>query len=166
MRKLFRPAILLAALVIFTSSLAFGDQDNERTEWRHDIHLGASEQSSDLTCFGCSIYVEGKAAGDVTAFGGRVVVADQAEIAGDVTALIGDIRLEGAAKIAGDVTALGGSVHRSADAQVAGDVTSKEGSGWLLGLLIVPLFLLGVVIAFVVWLVQRSRRPAPAPGRA
>src|SRR3974390_3083828 len=155
---------LVIALLLLCSA-AFADTDNDRTEWHRDIHLAADQQSSDLTCFGCSIYVEGKTAGDVTAFGGRVVLGEQAQVAGDVTTLIGDVRLNGAAKVAGDVTALGGSVHRSPDAQIAGEVTSKEGSGWLAAILIVPLFFLGVLIAFVVWLVQRSRRPAQVPTR-
>ena len=39
-----------------------------------------NERVSDATCFGCTIHVRGHVMGDVTAFGGSIVVEDQGQV--------------------------------------------------------------------------------------
>jgi predicted acyltransferase (DUF342 family) len=135
------------------------------TQFGHDIRVQPNQQTSDLVCMGCSIYVRGQVAGDVVAILGRVVIDDNAEVSGDVVSLVGNVRVNSGAKIAGDLTALAGSVDRNPTAMIAGDVTSMSGTGWIFLILGVPLFFLAAIIAFIIWLVQRSR-PSAAPVRA
>ncbi len=85
---------------------------------------------------------------------------DQAQVAGDVSIFGGDARLDRGARVAGDVSVFGGQVRRDPQAAIAGDVTSFGGHGWLLPILLMPIVLLGLLVALVVWIVQRTRRPA------
>src|SRR5580658_484674 len=154
-------ACLLVCLALSTS--AFGSSNPDRTSWGHNISVGPNEEVGDLTCFGCSIRVRGQVAGDVTAFFGDIVIEDQAQVAGDVTAFGTTVRLDQGVKVAGDVTVLGGEIRRSPEASVRGDVTTMGGRGWIIPILLTPFVLLGLLIAFVVWLVRRRRQPlAPA----
>jgi hypothetical protein len=41
-------------------------------------------------------------------------------------------------------------------------VTSLGGAGWMLLFLLFPLIFLGGIVALIIWLIQRSRRPMPA----
>jgi hypothetical protein len=93
-------------------------------------------------------------------FGGSVTVEDQAQVAGDVSIFGGDARLDRGARVAGDVSVFGGQVRHDPQAAIAGDVTSFGGHGWLLPILLMPIVLLGLLVALVVWIVQRTRRPA------
>ena len=61
-----------------------------------------------MTCFACSVRVRGHVAGDVTTFGGSIVVEDDGEIGGDATSFGGDVRLDKGVKVAGGVTVFGG----------------------------------------------------------
>jgi hypothetical protein len=151
----------LVSLILITS--AFASSNSDRTSWGHNITLGPQEQSADLTCFGCSIRVRGQVTGDVTAFFGNVVIEDQAEVAGDVTVFGSDIRLDQAVKVAGDVTVFGGAIHRDPQANVAGDLTAMGGRGWIIPMILAPFLILGLLIAFAIWLVQRLRRPSVPP---
>ncbi len=74
--------------------LRFADGDRDRTQFGHRITIGPGEEVSDVTCFGCSVHVRGHVAGDVTTFGGSVVVEDQGQIDGDLTTFDGDLRLD------------------------------------------------------------------------
>jgi hypothetical protein len=121
------------------------------------------EHTADVTCLGCSIYFSGKAAGDVTAIHGNVVIESGAEVAGDVTAVWGNVRTESATQIAGDITAIAGSARRDPQSTASGEVTSLEGSKWLLAIVVPPLLFLGAIIALIIWLVQRNRGSAPVP---
>jgi hypothetical protein len=156
--------VSLFVLGLVAPALAAGNPD--RTQFGHDIRLEAGQQAADLTCVNCSVYIAGDVAGDVTAINGRVVLEGAGQVAGDVTAVLGDVRVDSGTKISGDLTAVGGKVRRATDAQVAGDVTELQGKGWLLLMIAVPLFILGSLIALVVWLLQRNRRPAQVPARA
>ena len=156
-----RLALLLSAgiLVIAISTAAFGKGVHDRTQFGHNISIGAGEEVSEVTCFGCSVRVRGHVASDVTTFGGSIVVEGQGEIGGDTTTFGGSVRLEKDAKVH-DVTVFGGQVHRDAAATVLGDVTNFGGAGWLVLVFGLPLVIFGAVIALIVWLVRRLMRPA------
>lgn len=158
-----RSSVLLILLVAAAPLLYAADNDPDRTKFGHDIHVAASENVADLTCFFCSVYVRGNAAGDVTAFGGRVVIEAPAQVAGDVTTILGDVSVNSGTKIAGDLTAVGGSIQRASDSEVGGDVTPIRRGWWLTLLLFSPLIVLGIIIAAVVWLIQYLRRPRALP---
>ena len=150
-------AILLACVAL--TGVASAKANPSYTQVGRAIVIGPEDQVSDLTCFGCSIRVRGQVAGDVTAFGGSILVEGQGQIAGDVTAFGGNIHLGEGVKIAGDVTVFAGEIRRDPQATVSGDVTSMGGHGWLVPMLLAPFVILGLLIAFVIWLVQRARRP-------
>jgi hypothetical protein len=99
----------------------------------------------------------------VTAIHGNVVVEQGARVAGDVAVILGDLRVQSTAQVAGDVVTIGGTVRREPQASVAGDVTSLEGVGWAILIFLLPLALVGGTIALIVWLIARTRKPAPIP---
>jgi hypothetical protein len=72
----------------------------------------------------------------------------------------GDARLDRGGRVAGDVSVFGGQIHRHPQAAVAGDVASFGGHGWLLRILLTPIVLLGLLVALIVWIIQRARRPS------
>jgi hypothetical protein len=145
--------------VVF-STAAFAKDNPSYTQLGRNINVGPNDQVGDLTCFGCSIRIRGEVAGDVTTFGGSVTVEDQGQVAGDVSIFGGDARLDRGVRIAGDVSVFGGQIHRDPQAAIAGDVTSFGGHGWLLPILVTPIVLLGLLVALVVWIVQRTRQPS------
>jgi hypothetical protein len=146
-------------LALRSFSAILGEGVHERTQFGHNISVGAGEEVSEVTCFGCSVRVRGHVASDVTTFGGSIVVEGQGEIGGDTTTFGGSVRLEKDAKVH-DVTVFGGQVHRDADATVQGDVTNFGGAGWVVLIFGLPLVIFGAVIALIVWLVRRLIRPA------
>jgi hypothetical protein len=145
--------------IAFASS-AFADGDRERTKVGRNITIGPEEEVSEATCFGCSIRVRGHATGDVTAFGGSVVVEDQGQVGGDITTFGGSIRLEKEANVGGDVTVFGGRIHRDSAAIVGGDVTTMGGPGWMIVIFLTPFIFLGLFVLLIVWLIRRLLRPA------
>jgi hypothetical protein len=158
---IFSAFLLWIAVSCIALSLTAAAKDNPSyLQFGRNINVGPSDEVSDLTCIGCSIHVRGLVAGDVTTVGGNVAITDQAQVAGDVTSVGGDSRLSKGVKVAGDVTTVGGRVQRDPEASVAGDVTSLGGRGWLLLVFAVPFVVFGLFLAFVIWLVQRMRRPA------
>ena len=150
----------VALLGLALSGTAYAKNTPTYTQVGHNITIGPQKQVADLTCFGCSIRVRGQVAGDVTAFAGSVVIEDNAQVAGDITVFGGDIRLDQAVKVAGDATVFGGEIRRDPQATISGDVTSMGGRVWLVPILLSPFVILGLLIAFVIWLVQRMRRPS------
>jgi predicted acyltransferase (DUF342 family) len=152
-------ACVLVCLAVPTTTFAASRAD--RTSWGHNISVGPNEQVADVTCIACSIRVRGQVAGDVTTVGGSVLVEDQGQVAGDVTAVAGNVELDKQVKVAGDLTVVGGDLRRDTQANIAGDVTSLGGHGWIVPILLAPFVILGLLVAFIVWLVQRARRPAP-----
>ena len=159
-RSLTIAALFCVVLLLFLSGAAFANDNPSYTQFGHNISIGPNEQVGELTCFGCSIRVRGQVAGDVTAFGGNIVIEDQAQVAGDVTAFGGDLRLDGGVKIAGGATVFAGRIQRDPQATISGDVTTMGGRGWLLPMILAPFVVLGLLIALVVWIVQRARRPS------
>jgi len=117
-----------------------------------------------VTCIGCSIYIRGQASGDVTAIAGSVFAESGASIAGDVTAIGGSARVGSGAQVGGDLTTIGGTLRRDPQASVAGDVTTVGGGGgWIFLIFLLPFLLLGGIIALIICLIQRSRRPVTVP---
>ena len=64
---------VIAVLLWLVAACAFAENSHDRTQFGHDIVVGAGEEVSQATCFGCSVRVRGRVAGDVTTFGGGVV---------------------------------------------------------------------------------------------
>ena len=137
---------LLCILALSTCVLA--KDKPELTQFGHDIRVEPGESVADLTCINCSIYVAGESAGEATAIHGNIILEAGGSIAGDVTAVWGDVRMQP------------GGVRRSTGSSIAGDVTSLEGTKWLLAIILPPIFITGLIVALIIWLVQRSRRPA------
>ena len=156
------PVGLMFCLAFATS--AFADGDHDRTQVGRNINIGADEEVSEATCFGCSIRVRGHVSGDVTAFGGSVVIEDQGQVGGDLTTFGGNLRLGKDTNVSGDVTVFGGRIQRDPAATVGGDVTTMGGPGWLIVILLTPLIFLGVFVLLIVWLIRRLLRPTtPLP---
>lgn len=130
------------------------------TQVRRDITIGAGEEVSEATCFGCSVRVRGHVGGDVTTFGGSIIVEDQGQIDGDVTSFGGEIRLDQQVKVSGDVTVLGGHLRRDPAASVGGDVTNLGGAGWMILIFVIPLAFIGALAALIVWFIRRLLRPS------
>lgn len=149
----------LLFVVAFTAA-AFADSPRERTQTGHNISIGPSEEVSEATCFGCSIRVRGHVAGDVTAFGGSIIVEDQGQVGGDATTFGGDLRLDKGVSVKGDVTVFGGRIRRDPAAIVGGDTTNMGGPGWMVLIVLLPLVFLGLFVALIVWLIRRLLRPA------
>jgi hypothetical protein len=84
-------------------------------------------------------------------------------VGGDVIAIHGNVRVESGSQVGGDLTAIAGTARRDAQATVGGDVTSMGGGGWVLLIFLVPFAILGGIVALIIWLIQRSRRPAQVP---
>ena len=157
-----RVVVCFACLLIPVSVLA-ASADPDRTQFNHDIHIGPNDKVGDVTCIGCSVHVRGQVAGDVTTIGGSVFLEPGASIAGDVTAIGGNARAENGTQVSGDLTAIGGNLLRDPQAAVAGGVTTIGGGRWVFLIFLLPFLFLGGIIALIIWLVQRSRRPAPVP---
>jgi hypothetical protein len=157
------PAVCMFAILALPSTTLAAEANPDRFQMNHDIHIQAGEKVDDVTCIGCSIYVRGQVSGDVTAIAGSVIAEPGATIAGDVTTIAGSARVESGTQIAGDLTAIGGDLRRDPQASVAGDVTTLGGHGWVFLIFLVPFAVLGGIVALIIWLIQRSRRPAPVP---
>ena len=154
-------ALVLATFLLLIFTAAAGAKDNpEYTQIGHDIIVGPNQEDGEVTCIGCSIRIRGKVAGEVTTVGGSILIEDQAEVAGEVTAVAGNIRLERNTKVAGGITVVGGEIRRDPEAQVSGDVTSVGGRAWVPVILAAPFVFLGLLVALVVWMIHRFRRPA------
>jgi cytoskeletal protein CcmA (bactofilin family) len=202
--SLFRrlPVVALAFAVLLPSAFAKGAADY--TEFGHDIRIAADQKVGELTCFNCSVYVQGQVNGDITTFHGNIVIEQNAAVSGEVTSFLGqiraasgskiggdatvfagnlileqdgmlngeatsfagDIRVANGAKIGGDSTAIGGVVRRQPGAMTGGQVTSMQGTIWLVLIFVAPFLFFAGIIALIIWLVRRNRRPSPAIARA
>ena len=154
---------VLCFLLLTIPVRAFAVNNPELTQFGRDIRIEAGQKVGEVTCINCSIYIAGESAGEVTAIHGNVVLETGGSIAGDTTTVWGDVRLQPGTQIAGEVTAVAGAVRRSPQSSIAGDVTSLEGTKWVLAIVVPPLFILGLIVALILWLVQRSRRPVQIP---
>ena len=153
------------AFGLIVSAGAHADSSHDRTQFGHNITIGPNEEVSDATCFGCSIRIRGHVSGDVTTFGGAVVLEDTAEVDGDMSVFGGSVRLDKNVKVGGDVSVFGGRVRKDPEATVGGDVSNFSSPGWLVLIFVVPLLLFGGFVAFIIWLVWRLiKRPSlPQP---
>jgi hypothetical protein len=157
---MLRPLSRCLLCVLALSLCALAKDKPEQTQFGHDIRVEAGQKVGDVTCINCSVYVAGESAGEVTTVHGNIILQPGGSIAGDVTAVLGDVRMQPGAQIAGDVTAVGGGVRRDTGSSIAGDVTSLEGTKWVLAIVVPPLFIIGLIVALIIWLIQRNRRPA------
>jgi hypothetical protein len=156
-------AFCMVAVFLVPSTRLAADTHPDRFQMNHDIHIQPDEKVGDVTCIGCSVYVRGQVSGDVTAIAGSVIAEPGASIAGDVTAIAGNARIESGTQVAGDMTAIGGDLRRDPQATVSGNVTTIGGHGWVFLIFLLPFVFLGGIIALIIWLIQRSRRPTPVP---
>jgi hypothetical protein len=168
MNSSFLPRFALFALCFALAVPAAFAKSNggEITQFGRDIHIGSDQKAADVTCINCNVYVDGQVGGEITTIRGSIVLQDGAMVGGEVTALLGDVRLGEDSKVAGELTVLGGKLRRPATASVAGDVTVMEGAAWVYLLVLSPFVFLAGVIALIVWLVRRNKRPAPVYARA
>jgi hypothetical protein len=161
-----RPGLLLLLLMLPIAALA--KDIPERAQFGRDIRVGAGEKTGDLTCINCSIYIGGEVTGDVSTIHGNITVEPGASVAGDLAAIWGDVRAESGSQISGDIAAVAGGVRRQQGSNVGGDIASLEGGKWLLAIFVPPLVFVGLIVALIVWLVQRNRRrvtlAAASPG--
>jgi hypothetical protein len=151
--------VLCILLVAALSGPAFADSPRDRTQFGHDVSVAPGEEVTEVTCFGCSVRIRGKVSGDVTTFGGNILVEDQGEVGGDTTAFGGSVRLDNGAKV-NELTIFAGRLRRDPGAMVGGDVTTFTGTIWLLLIFGLPFAILGGLIALIVWLIRRVTRPA------
>jgi hypothetical protein len=139
---------------------AYAKSDTDRTQFGRDIRIEAGQRAGDVTCFNCSIHVLGQVSGDVTTFHGNIILEPGARVAGDVTSIWGNLRVDNETRVGGDATAIGGTARVQPQASVMGDRTSLEGSRWILAILLSPVVCLGLLVGFIIWLVQHRRRQA------
>jgi hypothetical protein len=154
-------------LLLALGAPAFAGGSHDRTQFGHDVTITSGEQVAEVTCFSCSVRIRGHVDGDVTTFGGSVVVERDGVVGGDTTTFGGDVRLDGGANVK-DITVFGGRVRRDSGASVGGDVTTFGGGTalWLFIVFGLPFLVLGAFIVLIVWLVRRfSRRAVPVPAR-
>ena len=163
--RFLRPLLCLLAILCLTAWMP-AQSKHERTQFNHDLRVDEGESTGDVTCIHCSIYIRGQVTGDAVAFLGRVVLEPNASVSGDATSIAGDIRLAGGARVGGDATALGGSIFRDPQASVGGDIDALAGGAWVLLIFLVPVLVLGGIVALVIWLIQRGRHPTPMPARS
>jgi hypothetical protein len=163
MQHLLRMSYRLSVLLTFTvafAAVAFADGGHDRTQFGHNISVGPDEDVSEITCFACNVRIRGHVDGDVTTFGGNIVLEDKAEVSGDATSFAGEIRLEPGVKVDGDVTAFVGRIRRDPSATIGGDVTNMSGGGWILLIFVLPIAIFAAFVAFLVWLIRRLLRPS------
>ena len=156
-------AICVLIVLLAPTTLLAAEGNADRLQFNRDIRIQPEEQVGDVTCINCSVYVLGRVSGDVTTVNGNIVAEQGAAIAGDITTVRGNVRVENGAQVAGDLTAVAGTARRDPQATVGGDVTSLGGGGWVFLVFLLPFAILGGIIALIIWLIQRSRRPAPVP---
>lgn len=160
---------LLLSIMVFAaiSTRAFAEGSHDRTQFGHEIVIAADEKATDVTCFSCGVRIRGHVSGDVTTFGGTVIIEPDGEVAGDTTVFAGDLRLEAGARVR-EVTVFGGKLRRDPTASVRGDITTFGGGValWLFLIVGLPFVVLGAFIALVVWLIRRfTRTPVPVAAR-
>jgi cytoskeletal protein CcmA (bactofilin family) len=98
------------------------DSNKDRTVFGGSVRVEPNEVVDDITVFGGTVDILGKATGDVTVFGGSVHVHPGAHVDEDVTVIGGEVTIDDDATIDGDVAALGGDLHRGSGAKIGGEV--------------------------------------------
>jgi hypothetical protein len=155
---------LLPSLLILILTTTFASAQNRSlVQFGRTIRVEAGQPVGEVTCIMCSVYLRAPVMGDVTTIGGSINLDTGVSVGGDVTALAGDIRTQSGVSIGGDATAIGGAIRRQSDTQIGGDATSMEGKGWLLLIFVVPLIILGLIVALIAWLVRYLLRSPTGP---
>ena len=155
------PWLLAAALLLLiVTPQTLHARNGDQVHIGQSITVGENENVGDLVCIGCSIRVAGTC-GDVVAIGGSIVV--DGKVRGSVVDIGGGVLLGDNAAVSQDLVTVGGHLSRHPNAVVQGDVSVQSGAFILLGIFLVPLLPLILIVALVVWLVRRNRRPMPAP---
>jgi len=163
LRLLALSTLCVLAILPAPSAALVAQANADRFQVNHDIHIQPEDQVGDVTCINCSVYVLGRVSGDVTTVNGNIVAEQGATISGDITTVRGNARLDNGTQVAGDVTAIAGTARRDPKATVGGDITSMGGGGWVFLVFLLPFVFLGGLVALIIWLIQRNRRPAPVP---
>ncbi|HEX3819702.1 MAG TPA: hypothetical protein VHW45_05200 [Candidatus Sulfotelmatobacter sp.] len=154
--------LILLLLLLILSTTAFAGASRDRTQFGHDITVRAGEETDELTCFGCSIKIRGQVNGDVTTFGGSILVEEGGKVGGDATAFAGTLRLDAGTSLGGDAAVFGGRLQHDPSATIGGDVTAFRGGIWIALIFGFPFLLLGAFIALIVWLVRKlTHRTVP-----
>ncbi|MFB6281627.1 MAG: polymer-forming cytoskeletal protein [Haloferacaceae archaeon] len=89
------------------------------------VSVAPDERTGDLTATGGAVEVYGVVDGDLEAYGGRVVIAENATVTGDVNAYAGVVRIEGT--VEGQVVAYGGRVVETPTASVGESLGAVTG---------------------------------------
>lgn len=158
--RCFRAFCMSLLFGLALSTVAFAAKSApDHTQTGSDINVAPGEETGELTCFGCSVRIRGHVLGDVTTFGGSIVVEDGGHVDGEATTFAGGLRLERDAGIKGDVTVFGGRIRRDASATIGGEITNFGGGIWIVILFLFPLLFLGLFVAFIVWLIRKLIQP-------
>jgi hypothetical protein len=117
-----------------------GDDVRDRTVFGGNVRVEKAEIVDDISVFGGSVDLWGKAAGSVTVFGGSVHVFPGGHVEGDLTVIGGTVVVDDDATVDGDLVALGGDVTRGDKAKIGGEVKllgdeidedhAEHGSAW------------------------------------
>jgi hypothetical protein len=145
-------------LVLLLASTTVFAKGGDRFQFGKSVYVAQDEAVGDVVCIACSIHMDGSC-GDLVALGGNITVGG--DVDGDAVAILGSLHLDEDATLAGDAVSVGGRVWRHPNATVKGDISSRSGLPILIGLVAVPLFPLILMVALIVWLVNRSRGPSP-----
>jgi hypothetical protein len=161
-------AFMLFASLGFAATPARADRD--AVQFGSNIEVPANSSVHDAVCFFCSVNAEGTIDHDVVVFFGDVHIAGHANH--DVVNFFGDVRLDDNATITHDLVSFFGVVRLGEDASVGNDLVAmfggirSPGSATVGGnrvvqpawVLLIPLMILGGLVAFIVSLVRGHRR--------
>jgi hypothetical protein len=121
---------ILAFLLLVGMISAATAQD---AHYLHKFEIPVAQASHSVSCYGCSVFVNGTVLGDVTTVAGNVVVTGK--VTGKVSATGGDIDVVtdghiygGAYTLVGNINLRGGTVEREASAHF-GTVEGESGGG-------------------------------------
>ena len=99
-------APLLGAIVLGPTPAA---QADDRVGFGNGVVVGANEVVDSAASFGGSVSVDGEVRGDVTSFGGPVVLGPHAHVHGDVATFGGPLARDPRAVIEGEIATFGGA---------------------------------------------------------
>jgi magnesium-transporting ATPase (P-type) len=150
--------LMFALLSVAVTPQTLLARNGDQVHLGQSITVGPDENTGSLVCMGCSIRMEGSSQ-DIVALGGSIVV--DGAVTGSVVAIGGGVLLGDNAAVSEDVVTVGGHLSRHPSAVVKGDISQQSGALVFIAMFLVPLLPLILLVALIVWLVNRSRRPAP-----
>lgn len=119
-----RFAVLFAVVLLVAVVPAPVAADETRTGGTVVVERGETV-TGDLTAFGGTVVVRGTVTGDLTAFAGNLLVADSGAVGGDVEAATGNVRVNG--NVSGNVEVATGNFVLGTGATVGGSVSVSSG---------------------------------------